>query len=308
MNTPSRKHHFVPKAYLAAFTNNGTKDGHFFVLDTQTGKSFSTTPNNVAAERDFNRVDLLGLPIDVLESALARFETDLAPVLVKARNSDSYPSRPDLDFLINFIAHIAVRNPQSRRRAGQTFQQMRNTFWEVLLSDENIFNNHVNALKETGQPFDMTLEETGAFLLDNPEITAFSPHEHTEIELNIFEDILQLFGKRRWSLVLSPSDGPEFVCSDYPIGFRFKSPANGTRFVGYGISNTEIFFPLGTRHGLLGVFENAYPLIVNATIEQVAIFNSSVLESADRQVFSKQEKFLTIKDGRIVEVDCTTQT
>jgi hypothetical protein len=34
------------------------KEGQFYVLDPDSGKCFRTIPYNVAAERDFNRVDL----------------------------------------------------------------------------------------------------------------------------------------------------------------------------------------------------------------------------------------------------------
>lgn len=304
MNMPSRKHHFVPQSYLAAFTEDGSKGARFFVLDAQNGRCFSTTPQNVAAKRDFNRIDAPGVPIDALESDLARFEADLAPILLRVRTSSSYPNREDLDFLINFIAHIAVRNPQSRRRAGEAFEQMRQTFWEVLLSDENMFNAHINKARENGQAFDMTFEETKAFLRENPGITEFQPQEHTHVELSIYEDILQLFGNRHWSLVLVPPDGPSFISSDYPIGFRFKRPSEGIRFVGYGIPHTEVFFPIGTNCGLVGVFEDPFPQILNATVEQIALFNSCVMASSDKQVFSKCDRFLSIVGGRVVEIQC----
>jgi hypothetical protein len=51
----------VPQAYLAAFTDKGTKGGKLFVLDVHTGRGFRTSPKNVASERDFNRVDIEGM-------------------------------------------------------------------------------------------------------------------------------------------------------------------------------------------------------------------------------------------------------
>ena len=304
MNTPSRRHHFVPRVYLSAFTSDGTKNGRLAVLNKETGESFSTTPQNVAAERDFNRVDVPRQPIDALENALARFEADLAPVLLRTRTNLSYPNKNDFNFLINFIAHIAVRNPQSRRLSGEAFQQMRKTFWEVLLSDENIFNAHIDKVKQSGQPFDMTFEETKEFLQKNPDITKFQAQEHTKVELSVYEDILQLFGNRHWSLVLAPSNGSVFISSDYPIGFHFKKPSESVRFVGYGLPHTEVFFPISPQRGLLGVFEDPYPRIVHATVEQVATFNSWVMQSADRQVFSMRDRFLSTVKGQIVKIQC----
>ncbi|MEC4675469.1 MAG: DUF4238 domain-containing protein, partial [Nitrospirota bacterium] len=64
----------MPQAYLAAFTRMGSKDDQFFVLDVHIGHSFSTSPINVAVERDFNRVDIEGKSIDAIEQALAPLE------------------------------------------------------------------------------------------------------------------------------------------------------------------------------------------------------------------------------------------
>ncbi|MCK4348666.1 MAG: DUF4238 domain-containing protein, partial [Thermoplasmatales archaeon] len=64
MKSTARRHHYLPQAYLAAFTRTGSKDDQFFVLDVHSGRPFSTSPINVAVERDFNRVDIEGRSID----------------------------------------------------------------------------------------------------------------------------------------------------------------------------------------------------------------------------------------------------
>ena len=53
----ARRHHYVPKFYLAGFTAEGTQDGRLFVVDQRTGKTWKSSPGGVAHERDFYRID-----------------------------------------------------------------------------------------------------------------------------------------------------------------------------------------------------------------------------------------------------------
>ena len=66
----ARNHHFVPQGYLAGFTDTGTREGRLYVLDLQTQKAFATRPRNVAAQRDFNRIDVEDQRPDALNKHL----------------------------------------------------------------------------------------------------------------------------------------------------------------------------------------------------------------------------------------------
>ena len=74
MRKVARNHHFVPQGYLAGFTDDGTRNGRLFVSDLASGSVFQTKPRNVAAKRDFNRIDTEGQEPDALEQALGEFE------------------------------------------------------------------------------------------------------------------------------------------------------------------------------------------------------------------------------------------
>src|SRR5271157_3609751 len=113
-NPTARKHHYLPQTYLAIFTDKGSKNGQFYVLDVVNGKCFRTSPKNVAAQRDFNRVDIEGKPPDVLEHGLAPFEQGMAAACRKANCSQTFPSDEDFNYIINLIGLIAVRNPPLR--------------------------------------------------------------------------------------------------------------------------------------------------------------------------------------------------
>ena len=91
----ARRHHYVPQAYLAAFTSTGEKDGQFYVLDVETGRAFRTSPLNVGAQRDFNRVEVDGHPPDAIESALAPFEGSAVAAIRRVIDSEAFPNDSD---------------------------------------------------------------------------------------------------------------------------------------------------------------------------------------------------------------------
>src|SRR5690349_262769 len=52
-----RKHHYVPQVLLAGFTVTGTKTGVLHVVDVVQRATFTSTPQETAAERDYNLVE-----------------------------------------------------------------------------------------------------------------------------------------------------------------------------------------------------------------------------------------------------------
>jgi hypothetical protein len=54
----ARNHHFVPQFYLKGFAKPRSKDGKLIVFDLKNRKTFVTRTRNVAAKRDYNRVDI----------------------------------------------------------------------------------------------------------------------------------------------------------------------------------------------------------------------------------------------------------
>jgi Protein of unknown function (DUF4238) len=54
----ARNHHFVPQFYLKGFAKLRSKDAKLTAFNLATGELFVTRPRNVAAKRDYNRVDI----------------------------------------------------------------------------------------------------------------------------------------------------------------------------------------------------------------------------------------------------------
>ena len=74
------KHHIVPIAHLAGFTDDGTAGGALWVYDYFTGKQYSSTPRKVCREKDFYSVhDEPGIDPNFIEGMMAKLESILAP-------------------------------------------------------------------------------------------------------------------------------------------------------------------------------------------------------------------------------------
>jgi hypothetical protein len=110
----ARRHHFIPQFYLKGFTVDRKKKRQLAVFDGKDRKAFIAAIDNVALERDFNRVEVEGLEPDAFENAVAAFEAEIAPALDRIIATQSNESEDDRITLVNLIGALALRNPRLR--------------------------------------------------------------------------------------------------------------------------------------------------------------------------------------------------
>ncbi len=301
----ARRHHYIPQGYLAAFTNTGTRDGRFWVMEVQTGNCFSTSPKNVCVARDFNRIDADGQPTDALESMLASFEGAVIEVIRKVLSSRKFPNAADFNAILNLVGLIAVRNPRGRNTFNKAREQILHMIYDCLVSDARIFKAIVRRAAEAGYMSatnTLLFEELKQFVQERRYTIEFHPQGNSGIEFKAFKKLLPILGQRTWSLFLTPRTGPEFICSDHPVTLVWKKGRGGP--LGFGLRHTEIFVPLGREVGLYGTFEDPLPPVVNLRNEGVAAMNTRSVASAERYVFSCLKTFSIKHKGLVREVKC----
>jgi hypothetical protein len=305
MTSTARRHHYLPQAYLAAFTDTGTKNGRFHVLDTDSGACFRTSPKNVAVELDFNRVDIEGKPPDVIENILSNFEDSAAQAIREVNNTINFPNDDNFNWIINLLCLIAVRNPQNRKSLNRSRELSIHVINDLLMSDEKIWTHHLKKAQEAGYigETSISFEEYKSSIKEGEYQIEFTPESNLRIELRIFDKILKILAQRTWSLLVAPSSGPDFICSDHPVALTWKNHSK-EGLIGYGLKNTEVFFPLGPKTGLYGVYEEPLHTVVNMKPVQVVIMNTRVAYSAERHVFSAMDSFFIFEKGEITEIDC----
>lgn len=305
MKTTARRHHYLPQAYLAAFTGTGTKDGQFYVLDTINDTRFCTSPINVAVERDFNRFDIEGEPPDFFEKTFSDFEERAIQAIKNVNKNKTFPSYENFNYILNLICLIAVRNPQLRKSFNKARELSSHIVGNLLFSDKKIWDHHLKKAQEAGYIADIVVsfEDIKRFFKKRRYKIEFSPGSNLQIELQSFDKLLILLGQRIWSLLIAPSHGTNFICSDHPVTLTWKNPdINGP--IGYGLRNTEVFFPLGPEIGFYGVYEETLRTIVNLNPAQVAKMNTRIANNAERHVFSPKDTFLVWQMGEIRELKC----
>lgn len=300
----ARRHHYLPQSYLAAFTDTGLKDGQFSVLDIQTGRSFRTSPLNVGAERDFNRVDIEGRPPDAIENALAPFEGEATAAIRRVINTEAFPSDSDWNLILNLLGLIAVRNPKLRGSFNQSREQVLRRVSDLLVSDKKIWSHHVKKAREAGEGISdsVSFEDVQRFVDAGNYRIEFHPEGNLRVEFHAFNELLPLLGQRTWSVLVAPPEGPEFISSDHPVTLVWKGERSGP--VGFGLKETEVFLPLGRRVGFYGVFESPFEPVVTCEPGNVAKLNQRIAWNSERQVFSALESFFVWHEGNIREVHC----
>lgn len=299
----SRNHHYISQGYLAGFTNTGSKDGKLYSLDLDTGKAFRTSTANVAVKRDFNRVDVSGQAIDALENALSSFEGKAIGAIRDVVNKRALPSEYQWMLIFNFIALIATRNPKFRASFNKAKEQTFRLLAQALVSNKEVFDCHAQKAKEAEHvQGDANFEEIKAFVASSRYELEFHPQGNHQVEFSALDSVLPLIGRRLWSVMLAPADGPEFICSDHPAVLTWKGGRSGP--IGFGLLNTELYFPLSRNVGLYGVFEEPRDSLIHCSPAEVAKFNSRVAENADRQVFSALPIFQVWYQEGIRDVEC----
>src|SRR5262245_12099696 len=104
----ARIHPYVPKLYLRGFSCN-RRQRKVCVVDGIEPTVFACIPN-VAAERDFNRIDLVGIDPDKLEADLSEFETKAAAAITRTRRAANFQVPVDRTL---YSTHLPVSHPQS---------------------------------------------------------------------------------------------------------------------------------------------------------------------------------------------------
>lgn len=149
---------------------------------------------------------------------------------------------------------------------------------------------------------DLPFEEAAAFIRSDQYRIDVDTTESILGELGVFETIFDTLALRWWSLVIPDPEAPDLVTCDHPVTVVFKDPSRRGP-IGYGLSGTEVSFPLGPRHALVGVLENPLRPQFTARPEEVANLNSRTVHHADRQVYAKSRRAVILRRGGMAEFD-----
>jgi len=285
----ARKHHYVPQFYLRGFI--GEKD-MLLVFDHETKKTYRSKPHGVAAQRDFNRVEVEGMDANAVEKLLAAFEGETAPHLETVIAKHSIADEKDKAAVINLMAAMTLRNPKRRAAIGKVIENFTLSF----LGKKENFEAYVAEMKKQGRDVDLTLEQVRSGLAE----MNFAPSKESimSVEINHHDQAAERLWNKKWQLVIASDDSGGFVTTDDPVTIRWTDGQEHPDRPGLAENNCEIIFPLSTKLALRGSSEGEEG-VVNADAATVARINSHIIDNASRQVFAHDHSFKFARGGPV---------
>ncbi len=292
----ARRHHYVPQFYLRGFTRNGGKNSKLFAVDVVERKSFWTTPANVCAVRDFNRVEAPGLAADELEKSLSQFETIVARGLQKIIKDRATRDSKAWGCVLNLMSVIAVRNPHTRRQMERFHSEILQHIARMTVQSRALWEGTVRGMLKDGsieEPPKVSYEQIKQFV-DNGDYTFEYPHGyHTPMEFAAQDTVLKTLADRKWLLLSIETDAGEFITTDLPVCLLLTSgDATSLRHpIGHSTRNTTVLFPLSADLMAMGSFEGQSGT-GQADRKDVAAFNHALAMHCDFMLFARTDRFV----------------
>jgi hypothetical protein len=292
----ARRHHYVPQCYLRGFVTNPKKP-KLFVIDGKDRRSFHTAPMNVAAERDFHRIEVEGVPPDALETAFSGFETDLSDALQRIIASRSIKDQEDRAYLFNLMSLMAVKNPRHREGMRDFHEQIIKQMMSLMTATPERWASQVRRAKADGavsSDSDVNYETMRKFVEEDQYKVSVKPGWHLAMELKSLDAVLPFFFNRNWALFRAPPGKTGFITSDHPICLMWADPKERTRNFpgpGFGMKRTQIVFPISNELAVIGAFE-AREEEMDAPEWLIAQINGTVAIYSERQIYAKNANFM----------------
>jgi Protein of unknown function (DUF4238) len=300
----ARIHHYVPQLYLKGFCRD-PKCEQLFVIDGVEKRAFTTRPRNVAAERDFNRVDLEGVPPDALEVAFNAFETEAAAAIERTRQRRHFRDAEDRSVILNLIGLMAIRNPRWRGKMKDFHQEVMMRMMQTALATPERWASQVARAKAAGYidpdaDADAHYETIKARVDGGHYRFQFPREKHIALELSTFDKLLPFLFHREWTLLRAQSDTGCFKTSDHPVCLTWtdRELHGGFYPPGFGVGKTAVLVPLTSDLALLGTFEG-HGQEYDADIIAVAECNAMIIGYAERQVYAAEPDFPYLRQAPV---------
>lgn len=303
----SQNHHYLSQCYLRGFTNKDNKKSRITVFDLKRKKIFETNTRNVGGMRDFNRIDINGFEPDAVEKTLSTFESKVASALRHINETFAFDGE-NKNNVLAFIALLSVRSPYMRRHWEKLVSDEWDIIEGIMLQSKKRWNSIAAQMKEDGYPDEISYEE----MIEMREMQksgkiafTLSTEFHLYREFISINIIYPLLLKRQWLLIHAAGKTGPFITTDKAVLLTWKEPEKIPPFYrdspGFGMSDTQVIFPLSQRLLLIGELGGKEGIISGNT-ELIARLNSIVAISAFEKIYSPHEHFyFMVKENEIRE-------
>ncbi|MFN9471395.1 DUF4238 domain-containing protein [Acidovorax sp.] len=293
MGSEARHHHYVPQGYLRGFGHKKGKNWFVFANDLGTGRSYEANTRNVCGERDFMRFESKGHAPDVLEKELSKLEGAACQAIRSVVQTAKFESE-DKVLIVNLMALLAVRSPERRESMRQSHETVAKRLLDLIFADKERWDTETDKLGDANSS-KVSYEQAKEFHERAEYTIEVNRERHILNEFGVFDTVLQLLGQRQWTLYTTSGEYGEFVTTNRPVVIAYKEPEKVPPFMrhspGFGLTETEVYFPLTKHAFLIGRWDRGGQTEV-ATQSFIAAANTHMMAYSYGQVYSAEREIL----------------
>lgn len=291
--TGARRHHWIPESYLGLFSREGNTGSQIFVVDCVERRSFWTSTDNVCVKRDFNRIESPNLDPNELETRLGQFESVAIEALREIGAGRAATDSQKWVYCLNLMGLIATRNPTTRRQLTRAAERVTRGLLQKSLESKQAWEAAIVEMKAAGA-LDVSLPADFERHRNFVEGGKFSMEFHQNFlifqELRGVAAVIEMLGRRTWSLLEAPADSGGFLTTDRPV---CVFPTDGTTPAAptqLDDTKNSIVFPVSPRLLAYGC-AHGRQYAADITRRAVARFNLALLRFSTGRVFGPHEHF-----------------
>ena len=301
MSDIARNHHYIPQSYLRGFLDLSLKKEQLHVIDKIERRHFVTSPRNVGSQRDFNRVEISGRPIDDAEKQLlALIDGKATKVLKGIAENATLPKDTDMVTLVYFVAVIAVHNPKNRDLLANAETQKIKQIMRSIVSSPEKYKSQIQQVFGEDKEV-LRYEEAKRFVEEGHFHIKYGHGHHLNYELDTTHNtVYPILAQKQWSLWIANEDSSDFVCSDHPVVF-VRTPDNPDYLYAHpeiGMRHTELIVPLNRRMALASTAEGGFDVAM-VDEDTIATINALTIDSAARQIYCSNLNFKFLDNGEV---------
>jgi len=298
----ARHHHHIPQCYLRGFSTGSGKKCRVQVANLVPQVWFETNPRNIGGVRDFNRIELEGFEPDALEGMLSNFEGEVATAIRNIVASHKFDGA-DRNAVLNLIALLAVRSPQNREQLRKFEEEVLKKVLGLSLATKERWEAQEAEMKKAGyeMPNEIPYEQMKEFYESDEYTISLNTEHHIAMELQSHDVVLRTLADRKWKLYITNEDKGFFVTTDRPVVLTWNHPEEMPVMMrdspGFGMTETDLIFPLTKELLLVGSFEGE-DAVLEAPAEFVAFANMRMIRYSHGQVYAAKRSFPYIGPDR----------
>ena len=292
----ARNHHFVPQYYLKGFAKPRSKDGKLTVFDIKDRKYFVTRPRNVAARRDYNRIEIDGVDPNAIEKQYSIFEGLADQAFRRIIESRSIKNMDDFSFVLALLGLVSINNPSFRAERDKIVAQMGSSILRNLVSSPERWEA-ISAAAGAKHDDAVTYEAARKAVINGDIVVTTVQDALIRQEIELWPEMSRILHIRKWTLLVAPKNSGGFVTSDRPFSLRWNDQREPSNFHGPGLgsANTTLIFPLNRDLAVIGRFEEGGG-VREVNEHSVGAINYTLFQSAIRQLY-------TTVDFPILDID-----